>query len=583
MTTPDKDLHNTVSLDGLLSSLGGVEGSIMSRPKAMNTMKYRKYNDTVDRVDERSQSHLAVSTRSVGQDDNGDVGGLEHQFDVEALLLQDDADQCDQEYHDGNGDTGDEFETIGLGDVDNDDVLFGVFASTGDGAQGDDVPDHSSRNGDHPDVCISDESMVKGKRNSVPVFDCLDERMSADGCTTMAQHGGGHQSIDVDVAREQSYSERTCARKQDIEEYSLENHEHTTVSEFGHKAAKALQLGKKWLFATSKNIARDVQSRIDARASRRKHKRQTSIIDSPMSDFLPEEHHRLWAEQLWHAPPETQVAALEAMEEYDRFAVQQVIDEMIWYDKHHNHSTGNRTNREEEEGDDTRTEGGHAKSDTIHSMDVIVGPTVQPERNGNDTIEETFDLLNLDEHGHGADEANSSWEGTLFGTLGSATTKSSTKQFDSTQEQHVPPVEAVEGESDLRRKLRSQRLAREQQRVEEQVAHVRNAEAREASEKEEKIAIRSRLRPEIDAWCAGKKDNIRSLLSTMDMVMWKESPWKTPSVADLIEPGQVRKWYMKANLVVHPDKVKQNHGTLEQLTRAEMIFDVLQHAWGKFS
>jgi len=40
---------------------------------------------------------------------------------------------------------------------------------------------------------------------------------------------------------------------------------------------------------------------------------------------------------------------------------------------------------------------------------------------------------------------------------------------------------------------------------------------------------------------------------------------------------------MKANLVVHPDKVKQNHGTLEQLTRAEMIFDVLKHAWGKFS
>jgi len=49
-----------------------------------------------------------------------------------------------------------------------------------------------------------------------------------------------------------------------------------------------------------------------------------------------------------------------------------------------------------------------------------------------------------------------------------------------------------------------------------------------------------------------------------------------------MEPGQVRKWYMKANLVVHPDKVKQRHGSLEELARAEMIFDALKSAWGKF-
>eukprot|EP00889_Picochlorum_renovo_P001400 jgi/Picre1/28430/NNA_003834.t1 len=125
-------------------------------------------------------------------------------------------------------------------------------------------------------------------------------------------------------------------------------------------------------------------------------------------------------------------------------------------------------------------------------------------------------------------------------------------------------------------------MAREQERIAQQVAAARDKEEKDASEKEERVMIRERLRPEIDEWCAGKKDNIRSLLCTMDKVMWEGSGWKSPSVVDIMEAARVRKWYMKANLVVHPDKVKQKNGSLEQLTRAEMIFDVLKHAWGMF-
>lgn len=125
-------------------------------------------------------------------------------------------------------------------------------------------------------------------------------------------------------------------------------------------------------------------------------------------------------------------------------------------------------------------------------------------------------------------------------------------------------------------------MAREQKRVDEKVASARDQASRDAAEKQEKVAIRERLRPEIDAWTSNKKDNIRSLLCTMDAVMWSKSNWTSPSVVDVMEPGQVRKWYMKANLVVHPDKVKQRHGSLEELARAEMIFDALKSAWGKF-
>ena len=133
-----------------------------------------------------------------------------------------------------------------------------------------------------------------------------------------------------------------------------------------------------------------------------------------------------------------------------------------------------------------------------------------------------------------------------------------------------------------REQLKASRVAREQKRVDEKVASARDQASRDAAEKQEKVAIRERLRPEIDAWTSNKKDNIRSLLCTMDAVMWSKSNWTSPSVVDVMEPGQVRKWYMKANLVVHPDKVKQRHGSLEELARAEMIFDALKSAWGKF-
>ena len=45
---------------------------------------------------------------------------------------------------------------------------------------------------------------------------------------------------------------------------------------------------------------------------------------------------------------------------------------------------------------------------------------------------------------------------------------------------------------------------------------------------------------------------------------------------------QVKKAYMKANLLVHPDKVRQRNGTPEQVAIADMIFDVLKEAWGAF-
>ena len=54
------------------------------------------------------------------------------------------------------------------------------------------------------------------------------------------------------------------------------------------------------------------------------------------------------------------------------------------------------------------------------------------------------------------------------------------------------------------------------------------------------------------------QDNIRALLSTLHTVLWEGSGWNPPNMTDLVETNKVKKQYMKANLIVHPDKVRQS-------------------------
>ncbi|KAL4532161.1 hypothetical protein Ndes2526B_g08874 [Nannochloris sp. 'desiccata'] len=137
-------------------------------------------------------------------------------------------------------------------------------------------------------------------------------------------------------------------------------------------------------------------------------------------------------------------------------------------------------------------------------------------------------------------------------------------------------------EPEIRKILREKRIAEKHGRMKQQLAEKRAREEAEDAEKAGKVAFRDTLKPKIDAWSSNKKDNIRALLSTVHTVLWEDSGWTAPSIADMVDPGKVKKWYMKANLVVHPDKVKQKGGTLEQVATADMVFDVLKGAWGKF-
>lgn len=67
---------------------------------------------------------------------------------------------------------------------------------------------------------------------------------------------------------------------------------------------------------------------------------------------------------------------------------------------------------------------------------------------------------------------------------------------------------------------------------------------------------------QIMQWVDGKERNIRALLSSLHTVLWDgEARWKPLGMHELVEPNQIKKWYRKACLTAHPDKVIHVSGT----------------------
>lgn len=87
----------------------------------------------------------------------------------------------------------------------------------------------------------------------------------------------------------------------------------------------------------------------------------------------------------------------------------------------------------------------------------------------------------------------------------------------------------------------------------------------------------------IRQWSKGKEGNIRSLLSTLQLVLWPESGWKQVPLVNIIEAPSVKKAYQKALLCLHPDKLQQKGASSNQKYIAEKVFDILQEAWDHFN
>lgn len=86
------------------------------------------------------------------------------------------------------------------------------------------------------------------------------------------------------------------------------------------------------------------------------------------------------------------------------------------------------------------------------------------------------------------------------------------------------------------------------------------------------------VKRKIRDWSDGKERNIRALLTSLPTVLWEGHKWKPIGIHQIMQGNEVKKFYQKACLVVHPDKhVDEPH---EALARA--IFVELNVSWGLF-
>lgn len=91
------------------------------------------------------------------------------------------------------------------------------------------------------------------------------------------------------------------------------------------------------------------------------------------------------------------------------------------------------------------------------------------------------------------------------------------------------------------------------------------------------------IEEDIKRWSERKEGNIRSLLATLQYILWPESGWHAVPLTHMIEPSHVRKAYQKARLCLHPDKLQQKGATTPQKYLAERVFNILQEAWATFN
>ncbi|KAG2554054.1 hypothetical protein PVAP13_9KG638200 [Panicum virgatum] len=112
------------------------------------------------------------------------------------------------------------------------------------------------------------------------------------------------------------------------------------------------------------------------------------------------------------------------------------------------------------------------------------------------------------------------------------------------------------------------------------VEHVSECPVLQADQEKELIKMSE---SKIREWSRGKEGNIRSLLSTLQYVLWPESGWKPVPLVDIIEGAGVKKAYQKALLCLHPDKLQQRGAATHQKYIAEKVFDILQESWNEFN
>ena len=107
----------------------------------------------------------------------------------------------------------------------------------------------------------------------------------------------------------------------------------------------------------------------------------------------------------------------------------------------------------------------------------------------------------------------------------------------------------------------------------EAVSRLRAANAAASAASDEAFALTDNVEARLGSWKAGKSDNLRALLGSLDTVLWENAGWRKVGMADLVMPNRVKVVYMKAIGKVHPDKVCLSPSSV--FLRGEGMFKLL--------
>jgi tetratricopeptide (TPR) repeat protein len=87
------------------------------------------------------------------------------------------------------------------------------------------------------------------------------------------------------------------------------------------------------------------------------------------------------------------------------------------------------------------------------------------------------------------------------------------------------------------------------------VKAMRDREKQKEAEETEKLLKEDQVDAQISTWKNGREKNLRSLLSSLELILWPGVQWKPVLVSDILDAKKCKITYMKAIAKVHPDKV----------------------------
>ena len=108
---------------------------------------------------------------------------------------------------------------------------------------------------------------------------------------------------------------------------------------------------------------------------------------------------------------------------------------------------------------------------------------------------------------------------------------------------------------------------------------------REEKAREAKSEAQSAIGAELDLWALTeerKLRDVRTLLGTLDKVVWSDSGWGSPSLGELmLSDAAVKKAWRKAIVITHPDRHQGE--SAERQYRADRIFASINEAYKTYS